>query len=64
MAKPSRVIIESRHTGQKYSVTVPDFRKHYEDQGYRIVSNVNGTKYVEPKAKSKDTPADEAQTNG
>lgn len=41
----ARVIIESTRTGEQYSVTEGDYRKHYEAQGFRIASNEDGTPY-------------------
>lgn len=50
MAKRQGVIIESRRTGEQYGVSVADFKKHYEEQGFKIVSNEDGSPYKEPKA--------------
>lgn len=50
MAKRQSVIIEHRTTGEQYGVTVGDFKKHYAEQGFKIVSNEDGSPYSEPKA--------------
>ena len=42
------VIIESSKTGEQYGVSVADFKKHYEEQGFKIVSNEDGSKYEDP----------------
>jgi hypothetical protein len=43
------VIIESSKTGEQYGVSVADFRKHYEEQGFKILSHEDGTPYEAPK---------------
>lgn len=52
MTTKQGVIIESSKTGEQYGVSVADFKKHYEEQGFKIVSNEDGSKYEEPKADS------------
>jgi hypothetical protein len=53
MAKKQGVIIESRKTGEQYGVSVGDFKKHYEGQGFKIVSNEDGSKYIDPETAAK-----------
>lgn len=48
MAKNQGVIIESRKTGEQYGVSVGDFKKHYEEQGFKIVAYEDGSPYGEP----------------
>ena len=48
MATRQGVIIESRKTGEQYGVSVADFKKHYEEQGFKIVSNEDGSPYEDP----------------
>lgn len=55
MAKKQSVIIESSKTGEQYAVSPADFRKHYEEQGFKIVSNEDGTAFEEP-AKAEAAP--------
>ena len=50
MAKQQDVVIESTKTGEQYAVSVADFKKHYEEQGFKIVSNEDGSKYEAPVA--------------
>ncbi len=59
MAKQT-VIIESSKTGEQYAVTPADFRKHYEEQGFRIVSNEDGTKYEAPATKAAEPKKSDA----
>ena len=55
MATKQGVIIESRRTGEQYGVSVADFKKHYEEQGFKIVSNEDGSPYEDPAAKKDST---------
>lgn len=58
MPKKQGVIIESRRTGERYGVTVADFEKHYHEQGFKIVSNEDGSKYRAPKKADEANDAD------
>lgn len=48
MATKQGVIIEQARTGIQYGVSVADFKKHYEEQGFKIVSNEDGSPYEDP----------------
>jgi hypothetical protein len=54
------VIIESTKTGEQYGVSVADFKKHYEEQGFKIVSNEDGSPYEEPAKATTKEPKDNA----
>ena len=56
-----RVVVESRTTGEQYGVTVADFKKHYEEQGFKIVSNEDGSPYEAPAAKTNGDTKDKAK---
>ena len=60
MAKRQGVIIESRKTGEQYGVSVGDFKKHYEEQGFKIVSNEDGSPYEEPATTTAKKDADKS----
>ena len=52
MAKRQGVIIESAKTGEQYGVSVADFKKHYAEAGFKIVSNEDGSPYDDPDKKA------------
>lgn len=58
MATKQGVIIEHNKTGEQYGVSVADFKKHYEEQGFKIVSNEDGSPYEDPDAKRSKPDAD------
>lgn len=60
MATTQGVIIESSKTGEQYGVSVADFKKHYEEQGFKIVSNEDGSPYEAP-AKAADSKASDTK---
>lgn len=58
-------------TGERYGVTVTDYRRLYEDRGFKIDRNADQTEYVapepkasrtEPKASRAEAPASPAET--
>lgn len=55
--KQQGVIIESSKTGEQYGVSVSDFKKHYEEQGFKIVSFEDGSPFDPPKSAA--TPKDD-----
>lgn len=61
-SRGARVIIESRRTGEQYSVTEADYHRHYEEQGFEISSSADGTPLPKPKAASAKKPAKKAAT--